>query len=131
MILDTSFLEDLMRGDADAIAKAEALREEGVPERISAMTLYELFWGVGYVDVPASERDRIQAVLESKETYSVTPAIARKAGRIAGTVASDGDPINDPGDELIGATGVVHEEPVLTRNVAHFERIPDLEVESY
>ena len=131
MILDTSFVEDIGREDTDALRRAGELRSTGVPERISAMTVYELYWGVGYVDVPARERDRIEAVLETKEIYPVSPSIARKAGRIAGSLARDGSALDDPGDEIIGATGVVHEEPVLTRNVEHFERIADLEVHTY
>lgn len=131
MILDTSFVEDVASGEEDAVQAADVLRQEGIPERLSVVTLYELYWGVGYVDTPQRERDRIDGVLESKEVYEVTPEIARKAGRIAGQLSSAGRPINDPGDELIGATGVVHDEPVLTRNVDHFERIPGLEVETY
>ncbi|WP_226010928.1 type II toxin-antitoxin system VapC family toxin [Halomicrobium salinisoli] len=131
MILDTSFVEDVASGEEDAVQAADVLRQEGIPERLSVITLYELYWGVSYVDTPQHERDRIDGVLESKETYDVTPEIARKAGRITGRLSSDGRPINDPGDELIGATGVVHDEPVLTRNVDHFERIPGLEVETY
>ncbi|QSG12778.1 PIN domain containing protein [Halapricum desulfuricans] len=131
MILDTSFVEDVARADEDALAKADALAETGTPERLSAMTLYELYWGVGYVDRSQAERDVVDSVLETKEIYPVTPEIARKAGRIAGTLASDGRPLDDPGDGIIGATGVVHDEPVLTRNVDHFERIPGLEIDSY
>ena len=131
MILDTSFVEDVARRDADALAKADALAREAIPERLSVMTLYELYWGVGYVDTPQQERDAVDAVLETKEIYDVTPEIARKAGRIAGRLSSDGRPLNDPGDELIGATGVVHDESVLTKNVDHFERISGLEVETY
>jgi predicted nucleic acid-binding protein len=131
VILDTSFVEDIARGDSAALAKADELADNGVPERLSVMTLCELHWGVGYVDTPQQERDEIDAVLETKETYEITPDIARKAGRIAGQLSSDGEPLNDPGDELIGATGVVHDEPVLTKNSDHFRRIPGLEVETY
>jgi predicted nucleic acid-binding protein len=131
VILDTSFVEDITRQDADALARADALSRNGIPERLSVMTLYELYWGVGYVDTPQQEKDAIDAVLETKEVYDVTPKIARKAGRIAGQLTSDGQPLNDPGDELIGATGVVHDEPVLTKNVDHFDWIPGLEVETY
>ena len=131
MILDTSFVEDIARGDSTALAKADELADNGVPERLSVMTLYELYWGVGYVDTPQQERDETDAVLETKETYEITPDIARKAGRIAGQLSSDGEPLNDPGDEIIGATGVVHDEPVLTKNSDHFRRIPGLEVETY
>lgn len=131
MILDTSFVEDVAREDPDAIATADRLAAEGVPERISVVTLYELYWGVGYVDTPAAEREAVDAVLDTKEVYEVTPEIARKAGRIAGRLSSDGRPLDDPGDELIGATGVVHDETVLTNDVGDFERIPGLEVETY
>jgi predicted nucleic acid-binding protein len=129
--LDTSFVEDVAREESDALAKADDLVRNEIPERISAMTLYELYWGVGYVDTPQREKDAVDAILDTKEVYQITPEIARKAGRIAGELSSDGRPLNDPGDEIIGATGVVHDEPVLTKNVAHFERIPGLEVETY
>ena len=131
MILDTSFLEDVASDDPAARSRAEELREEGIPERISAMTLFELYWGIGYVEKPQAEIDRLDAVLGTKEIYDITPPIARKAGRIAGQLAAAGRPLNDPGDEIIGATGVVHDEPVLTANVDHFDRIPNLVVESY
>lgn len=131
MILDTSFVEDVAREDAAALEKAAQLQDQQIPERLSVMTLYELYWGVGYVDRPQAERDEVDAILGTKEVYPVTPPIARKAGRIAGGLSRRGEPLNDPGDEIIGATGLVHEEPVLTKNVDHFERIPNLEVETY
>lgn len=131
MILDTSFVEDVARERSAAVERARTLAAEGIPECLSAMTLYELYWGIGYVDSPEDERDRVDAVLETKEVYRVTPEIARKAGRIAGTLARQGTPLNDPGDEIVGATGVVHDEPVLTANVGHFDRIPGLQVETY
>jgi tRNA(fMet)-specific endonuclease VapC len=131
MILDTSFVEDVAREDEAALATADRLAANGVPERLSAMTVYELYWGVGYVETPREEKAVVDAVLETKEIYDVTPEIARKAGRIAGRLSREGRPLHDPGDEIIGATGVVHEEPVLTDTVDHFEQIPGLEVESY
>lgn len=131
MILDTSFLEDVGREDEAALEKAAALRDQGIPERLSVITLYELYWGIGYVDRSQAERDEVDAILGSKDVYQVTPSIARKAGRIAGELSRQDEPLNDPGDELIGATGLVREEPVLTKNVDHFERIPNLEVETY
>lgn len=131
MILDTTFVEDVASEDRGALETAESLASEGVPERLSVMTLYELYWGAGYVESGGGERDRIDAVFDTKEIYQVTPEIARKAGRIAGTLSRQGEPLHDPGDEIIGATGVVHDEPVLTRNTDHFGRIPGLEVETY
>lgn len=57
--------------------------------------------------------------------------ITRKAGRIYATLDRADDPIDDHADVVIGATGVVLEEPVLTRYADHFEWVPDLVVETY
>lgn len=131
MILDTSFLEDVARSETAAIEEATRLDTEVIPQHISVISLYELYWGIGYLDTPQEERDRVDSVLGTKPLYPVTPEIARKAGRIAGQLSADGMALNDPGDEIIGATGIVHDEPVLTANTSHFERIPGLDVESY
>jgi predicted nucleic acid-binding protein len=54
----------------------------------------------------------------------------RKAGRISGTLENDGTTIAD-GDVVIGATALVADESVLTRNVTDFERMPDVAAETY
>lgn len=46
MLLDTTFLIDLMNGDEGAVAKARELENDLVQQRLSAMTLFELYYGV-------------------------------------------------------------------------------------
>jgi len=55
--------------------------------------------------------------------------VMKKAGRIDGRLASEGRAIG-MGDTIVGATALVQEDPVLTRNVDHFDRIDDLEIET-
>jgi len=43
---DTSFLIDLMNGDEDAVEKARELETELIQQRLSAMTLFELYYGI-------------------------------------------------------------------------------------
>jgi predicted nucleic acid-binding protein len=54
----------------------------------------------------------------------------RKAGKISGTLISRGEEI-DREDCIIGATALLSDEPVVTRNSDHFERIDGLAVEAY
>ena len=54
----------------------------------------------------------------------------RKAGRIAGELTNEGTPVGD-GDVIIGATSLVVDEPVLTRNTDEFERMDGVDVETY
>lgn len=130
MILDTSFLHDVMYGDADAVTKAEEIEESDVPHRLSAMTVYELYYGVGYTDRTDEERAKVDGVIESKPIVPADERIMRKAGRLDGQLESRGAKTGQS-DLVIGATGLVYDEPVLTRNASDFERIPDLAVETY
>lgn len=130
MLLDTAFLVDLLNGDDGAVETARRLETDLVQQRISAMTLFELYYGVGRVADTAAEREKIETVLASKPVHPADTAVMRKAGRMAGQLASEGAPVAD-GDVIIGATAAVVDEPVLTRNVDDFERLPDVAVETY
>lgn len=130
MILDTSFLIDVMDADHAALQKVDEIEGNGVEQNVPAMTLQELYIGVGASDLPERERRKIEHVVESRPILPTTETIARKAGRLDGQLRTRGERI-DLGDATIGATGVVHDQPVVTGNPTHFERIPGLEVESY
>ena len=129
MLLDTSFVIDLLDGDDGAVEKARELETDLVQQRLSSMTLFELYYGVARATDSAVERETIEAVLASKPIHPADTAVMRKAGRLAGELQNDGTPIGD-GDVIIGATAQVLEEPVLTRNVEDFERL-GVEIEPY
>lgn len=129
MLLDTSFLIDLMNGDEGAIEKARELEGDLIQQRLSSMTLFELYYGIARAVDSETEREKVEGVLASKPVQPADTAVMRKAGRLAGELQNDGEPVGD-GDVIIGATADVVEEPVLTRNVDDFERL-DAETETY
>ena len=129
MLLDTSFLIDLMDGDEGAVEKARKLESDLVQQRLSAMTLFELYYGIARATDSEAEGKKIKDVLASKPVHPADTAVMRKAGRLSGELQNDGSPVGD-GDVIIGATAAVVEEPVLTRNVDDFERL-DVEIETY
>lgn len=129
MLLDTSFLIDLMNGDQEAIATARELEADLVQQRLSAMTLFELYYGVARSVQSEAEREKIEGVLASKPIHPADASVMRKAGRLSGALANDGTPVGD-GDVIIGATADIVGEPVLTRNVDDFERL-GVDVERY
>ena len=130
MLLDTSFLIDLMNDDQGAVETAVGLERDLVQQRISSMTLFELYYGVARAVQSEDERRAVQNVIESKPIIAADTAVMRRAGRIAGELQNDGTPVAD-GDVIIGATAAMLDEPVLTRNVDDFERIGGVEVETY
>ena len=130
MIVDTNVLIRVMQDHGRATQTIAELEERSVRLNLSSVSLFELYHSVERVRNPAERRRRIEAVLDSRPTYPADGAVMRKAGRIDGRLTSEGRAIG-MGDTVIGATALVHEEPVLTENVEHFERIDGLEIESY
>jgi len=121
-LLDTAFLIDLMNGDEAAVEKARELETTLVQQRVSAMTLFELTYGIARATDSAAERENVERVLTSKPIHPADTAVMRKAGRMSGELQNEGTPVGD-GDAIIAATAEVVEEPVLTRNVEDFERL--------
>ena len=130
MIVDTDVLIDVMQEDERAIQAVTDLEGRDVDLRLSAMSLFELYHSLERVHNPDDRRQQIDAVINTKTTYPADDTVMKKAGRIDGRLTSEGEAIGI-GDTIVGATALIHEEPVLTRNVAHFERINDLAIESY
>lgn len=130
MIEDTSFIIDVLHNDSDALAYLEIIEKERRPEKVAAITVLELYEAVPQLDIPDKRQQKILDVLDTRHTIAADETIMRKAGKISGTLRSRGEQI-DREDCLIGATALLTDEPVVTRNREHFARIDDLTVKSY
>lgn len=130
MIQDTSFIVDLLRGDEDAVQFLETMERESRPQKVSSVTVLELYEGVARSDTPEGKRERILGVLESKYVVDADHAVMRKAGKLSGELISRGARIERE-DCIIAATALLNDEAVVTRNTDHFERIDNLDVRSY
>lgn len=130
MILDTTFLLDIRHSDADAIACARDLERSPEQLRVSAITVAELQAGVPRAGDPLEEYDRIVEVTATKEVVPVTKSIALRGGRLYGEQQNAGQTV-ELDDCLIAATALEFEEPVVTRNVSHFDRFDGVLVRDY
>jgi len=92
--------------------------------------VYELNVGGGYGDRPDAAVEALDRVLRGRPIVDTRASIARRAGRIDGQLRRDGARLSTS-DLIIGAIGLAFDEPVLTRNVDDFERIPGVAVETY
>jgi predicted nucleic acid-binding protein len=134
MIVDTSFVLDVIDGVDAAVEKERELEADGVPLIIPAMVVQELYIGVGKVANTPGERSRVEGVLEAYPLVDTTPSIARRAGRLLGERLADapdgGGPGIGKGDATIAATALERDEPILAGD-SHFETIDGLAVETY
>lgn len=129
MILDSSFLVDVLRGREDVATRVEELDASGAPGA-SSVTVMELWEGIQLADTSDAERSAVERLLTEIHEFPFDRDCAIAAGRINAELVRAGTPI-DAADVMIAATGLVHDRPVVTRNVDHFERVPDLDVVSY
>jgi len=134
MIVDTSFVLDVVDDVEAAVTKEQELEAEGVPLVIPSMTILELYIGVGKVVDSREERQKVEAVLDSYPRVDMTPSIARRAGRLLGErmadAAEDEGPGIGKGDAAVAATALERDEPVLAAD-GHFGNLPGATVETY
>ena len=132
MIVDTSFVLDVIDDVEAAVSMERELEAEGVPLVMPAMTVLELYIGVGKVANAPEERRAVETVLESYPLVEMTPRIARRAGRLLGERMADDN--EGPGigkaDAAIAATAIERDEPVLAGD-SHFGTIPGVTLETY
>jgi len=134
MIVDTSFILDIIDGVEAALEKERELEAANVPLVIPSMTVLELYIGVGKIANTREERQTVEAVLDSYPLVDMTPSISRRAGRLLGERMADADDGEGPGigkgDAAIAATAIERDEPVLAGD-SHFGTIPGVTHESY
>ena len=126
MIYDTTYFLDLTKTEQPAaFERGVELFEAGVPRRVPAHVVFELFYGVEAAS--SGEQRRVRNALMG---YPIVPAddrIARLAGRLHARHRTAGV---DLGDCYVGATARIYDEPVLTRNADDFAAL-GVEIESY
>lgn len=130
MIEDTSFVVDVLRDDADAVRFLEIIEKERRPEKVASVTVLELYEGLARSDASKARRRRVLDVLDTKHVVGADAALMRRAGKLSGDLIVRGERI-DREDCVIAATAMATDEPVVTRNADHFERIDGLDVRTY
>lgn len=134
MIVDTSFVIDVIDDVEAAVSKEQELEIEGVPLVIPATTVLELYVGVGKAANTREEHQQVEAILDSYPLVDVTPSIARRAGRILGERMANADGDDGPGigkgDAAIAATALERDEAVLAGD-SHFGTVPGVTLETY
>jgi tRNA(fMet)-specific endonuclease VapC len=98
---------------------------------IASITASELLIGDHRASTPERRRRRETFFATVLEYFPVVPfdlQVARTHARIWAELASDGQMIG-PNDLLIAATALTYGYSVLTENLRHFERVPDLIVQ--
>ena len=125
-LLDTNIISEVLRRQPDP--KVVVRLREVEPEEIhaSVITLFELRFGSMLRDDATNFWQKIETdILPLVRWLDVDRSVANKAGDIAANLQRLGTPIGI-NDCLIGATALVHNLVLVSRNVRHFEKITNL-----
>ena len=117
MLLDTSFLVDLLEGRPDATAIAgEIDRGEETPH-LPSPVLFELWEGAEGSVRPAAERSRIEELLRSYDVAPFDSASAKAAGALQAELSRRGRPLGTV-DAQVAGMAIARAEALVTGDKA-------------
>ena len=130
-VLDTNVIAALMRGEERVIERLERVTRPmvSVPEPAWAEIAY------GLARMPRSKRrerlaDRFALLRDQLATVIWSPAVTEAFGSLKASLEAKGQRLEDF-DLAIAAHALAAEATLVTANVRHLTRIPDLAIENW
>lgn len=125
--LDSSYVIDLLAGDARAVTKARELDRSGEPRYLTAPAASEVL--VGAFRLGGTHLSRTKFLVDSITLLPFDKAAVHEAGRLGSELSARGTPIGEA-DLFIAAITRRHGERLLTRDRG-FLQVPGVAIESY
>jgi len=129
-LLDTTILIDIVKNNSKAIEKYKEIINNNQDIWIAAPTITEMILGLSSIHVKKDEEAKIIDTINKCHTLDITKEIALKAGYIEKSLKEKGDSMGII-DALISATALLNNKKIITKNIRHFEKVPELRVEDY
>ena len=129
MILDTSFIIDLLKGNRLAVDKVIELENSSKPILATAISVFEIWQGTADIK-NEGKKQRILDMMGSFGLLVLDFESAKEGGEIHSRLEKKGMQI-EPEDSMIAGICIKNNKKIMTRNVKHFNRIKDLEIETY
>lgn len=126
-LLDTCTCISMFRDEGHV---RETLKRVGTKNcYISEITIAELYFGLAKVE---DKKRKLNDIIEIQRLFRVIPAYSsfKEYGEIRYQLEHTGQRV-DQFDLLIGATALHHRLIIVTSNLKHFQRIPDLTIENW
>jgi predicted nucleic acid-binding protein len=118
VILDATFLIDLVAEDDGAVAKLDEIADR----LCTVPTLAYTDVGVG-IGADTTEAHRFEAVMDRLTLVPYDAEAARRAVDVQRQLRTDGEPIGAV-DVMIAGIALARDEPIVTRNASEFARTP-------
>ena len=124
-LLDTTWIVEYLRGNADVISRLQALQDGELA--VSIISVAELYEGVFRSHEPARNEAALKSFLAGVTVLGLTEDICMSYGRERARLYQQGNVIGAI-DLLVAATALTHDFTLLTAD-RDFERVEDLRVD--
>ncbi len=128
--LDTDFLVAVLREDEEAVMKLKEYERRPMAICTTPISACELFKGAYNSSHPSRNVVLTGEMLENLPLLDFNFTGCKKAGEISVRLRRVGKPASDM-DIMLSAITLSHDETLITRNIKHFEGIPELRVETW
>jgi len=121
-LLDTTWIVEYLRGNAEVISRVQELQDEGLA--MSIISVAELYEGVFRSDNPSGNEQALKELISAVTVLDITQEICRTYGEEKSKLLQKGTVIGAL-DLLIAATALHHNLILLTAD-HDFERVENL-----
>jgi tRNA(fMet)-specific endonuclease VapC len=127
ILLDTDVCIEILRGNTKVLEHLSLAQETAC---ISFMTVAELYYGAEKSNQVEKNKTNIERFLLATVVWESTIHILKKFGELKAKLDKTGNLIEDA-DLFIAATSLTHCKYLVTGNVKHYQRIPELEIRNW
>lgn len=113
MILDTSFVIDVLENKEEAVERLKQAENSSKPIKISSPTTFELWSGLQRSNNKQSEKQSILEIVSSMNKAELDDNAAKKGGELDAKLISQGKRIQ-PQDCMIAGIAITKSEKLLT-----------------
>ncbi len=128
--LETTFIIDLLRGRENIRKIKDGIDKGSDSISIASPTIIEIKKGLILTNASEEEKDKAEKLINSLIVLNLDKDSASLSGEIEAGLIKKGD-IIDLEDIMISGICIINNEKLITRNKKHFERIKNLEIETY
>ncbi len=124
-LIDTDWVVDHLLGKPVAVRLLQTLEPDGLA--ISQVTFGEIYEGIYHGSDPTAAETAFLNFLANVDVLDLTIEIWKRYARIRGDLRKSGQLIAEF-DNLIASTALEYDLILVTRNLRHFQRIPNLKL---
>ncbi len=124
--LDTNIIIDFLRQKPAIVEKINKIQKEGLELSTTTITTFELFKGI-FRKGNDEETRSLKGFLTNIFILNFDFQSSIKSAQIFEDLRKKGELI-DPLDMEIASIAITNNEPLLTNNLSHFKRIPELKL---